>query len=422
MTSLTTAATIEDRPISPVGSAFRVFQQEGMHEVYARARETEPVFWAPEIGYWVVTRYDDVVSIFRDTVRFSAANALDPITPLPDDVVAGLRKAGFTVQPVQVNSDPPVHGRIRAIAGQFLNAKRFASYEGAIRSIVSDYVDRLDRPGDVDLVTAMTYELPARVIFLLMGIPEVDTANIKRWADNRLVLTWGKLDAVEQRAAAGEMLDYWNYCKALVDARIERPSHDYPSHLLALRDGDDSILTLNEVTCLVFGILLAGHETTTNASSNIVSALLGAGDAWARLVYDPSLIPAAVEEGLRIASSVVNWRRVTREPVEVAGVGIPKGAKILLALASANRDESLFRNPDDFDIERDNARRHLSFGHGAHMCIGAPLARLQLRIILEELTRRFPRMTLVEDQKIDWIRTISFRGPEHLFVRPHGGV
>ena len=260
------------------------------------------------------------------------------------------------------------------------------------------------------------------MIFLLMGIPDVDTANIKRWADNRLMLTWGRLGPGEQKAAADEMLDYWNYCKTLVDDRIENPADDYPSHLLALRDDDDTVLTLNEVACLVFGILLAGHETTTNASSNIICALLRDRDAWARLVDDPTLIPGAVEEGLRVAASVVNWRRVAREPVEIAGVNIPEGANILLALASANRDENLFEDPDHFDIERSNARRHLSFGHGAHMCIGAPLARLQLRIILEEITQRFPGMTLVDNQTIDWIRTISFRGPEHLLVRPHGSV
>lgn len=253
--------------VSEIGAAFRAFEQEGMDALYARARAEEPVFWAPEIGYWVITRYDDIRAILRDPERFSASNALTPVKPLPDEAVALLRDGGFTVQPVQVNSDPPVHGRIREVAKQFLNAKRFMSYQDQIRALVEAYVARLEGLEEADLVKVMTYELPARVIFLLMGIPDVDTADIKRWADNRLMVTWGRLSDAEQIDAAREMLDYWTYCKALVDARIDRPGDDYPSALLRLRNGDDSLLTVNEIYCLVFGILLAGHETTTNAST-----------------------------------------------------------------------------------------------------------------------------------------------------------
>jgi len=407
-------------PTSEIGAAFRAFEQEGMDALYARARAEEPVFHAPEIGYWVVTRYDDIRAILKDPVRFSAANALTPVKALPAEAVTLLRDGGFTVQPVQVNSDPPVHGRIRDVAKQFLNAKRFLSYQEPIRDLVEEYADRLEGRHEIDLVKVMTYDLPARVIFLLMGIPDVDTADIKRWADNRLLVTWGRLGDDAQIDAAREMLDYWNYCKALVDARVAAPADDYPSALLRLRNGDDTVLTLNEVVCLVFGILLAGHETTTNASTNIVRALLRQRDAWERLCAEPTLVLNAVEEGLRFATSVVNWRRVARERVDIAGVTIPEGADLLLALASANRDEAVFSAPDTIDLERRNARNHLSFGVGIHTCIGAPLARLQLRIVLETLTRRFPDMTLVEGQDEDWVRTISFRGPQRLLVRPHG--
>jgi cytochrome P450 len=406
--------------VSEIGAAFRAFEQEGMDALYARARAEEPVFWAPEIGYWVITRYDDIRAILRDPERFSASNALTPVKPLPDEAVALLRDGGFTVQPVQVNSDPPVHGRIREVAKQFLNAKRFMSYQDQIRALVEAYVARLEGLEEADLVKVMTYELPARVIFLLMGIPDVDTADIKRWADNRLMVTWGRLSDAEQIDAAREMLDYWTYCKALVDARIDRPGDDYPSALLRLRNGDDSLLTVNEIYCLVFGILLAGHETTTNASTNIVRALLQRPEIWRRLGAEPALVLNAVEEGLRFATSVVAWRRRATADVEIAGVTLPAGSDLLLALTSANRDAALFADADTLDPERRNARQHLSFGIGIHTCIGAPLARLQLKIILETLTGRFPDMTLVDGQEERWVRTISFRGPEVLRVRPYG--
>ncbi|MEM8786346.1 MAG: cytochrome P450, partial [Pseudomonadota bacterium] len=300
------------------------------------------------------------------------------------------------------------------------NAKRFLSYEAEIRALVETYAAELEGRPEVDLVEVMTYDLPARVIFLLMGIPDVDTAAIKRWADKRLLLTFGRLTKDDQMEATGEMLDYWNYCKDLVAARLDDPKDDYPSALIKARGGDDTKLTINEINCLVFGILLAGHETTTNSSTNIIRALLMNPGEWDALVADPSLIPNAVEEGLRYATSVVNWRRVTREEVEIAGVKIPAGANILLALTSANRDESLFENPDKLDVTRQNARKHIAFGHGIHMCIGAPLARLQLKIILETLTKRFPNMTLSDDRALEWIRTIAFRGPTSLPVRPYG--
>lgn len=407
-------------PVTPIGRAYRAFEQEGMNALFARARREQPVFWCPEIGYWVVTRHTDILSIFRDPKRFSAAIALTPVEPLPKEASALLAEGGFTVTPVQVNSDPPTHGRIRSLAGQFLNAKRFLGYEADIRALVERYVDGLEGHRTVDLVKDMTYELPARVIFLLMGIPDVDTAAIKRWADKRLLLTFGRLDKEEQIDAAREMLDYWNYCKALVASRLERPQSDYPSTLIALRDGNDETLTINEINCLVFGILLAGHETTTNSSTNIIRALLMNRSEWDALVDDPDLVPNAVEEGLRYATSVVNWRRVNRTDVEIGGVSIPAGSNILLALTSANRDEAVFENPDELDVTRRNARKHIAFGHGIHMCIGAPLARLQLKIILETLTRRFPHMSLADEGPLEWIRTIAFRGPTSLPVHPYG--
>ena len=418
MTEIAAATARPDAPpASALGEAFDAFAHESMHALYARARGEEPIFHAPDIGYWVVTRHADLVTVFRDPARFSAANTLTPVTALPPEVSARLRDGGFTVTPVQSNADAPVHGRVRSVAGQFLNAKRFLAYEAPIRQLVASYVDDFDGEDEIDIVARLTYELPARVIFLLMGIDDIDTLRIKRWADDRLMLTWGRLGPDAQVEAADRMLEYWNYCRELVEDRRATPGEDYPSALLRIRDGDDAVLGLNEVCCLVFGILLAGHETTTNASSNLIATLLRHPDQWARLVDDPALIPRAVEEGLRFATSVVNWRRVVTRDTTLGGVSLPAGSNLLLALASANRDEAVFEDAERFDIERAGARRHLSFGHGVHACIGAPLARMQLRIVLEELTGRFPHMSLVPDQPLDWIRTISFRGPTALRVR-----
>lgn len=410
----------EGAHVSEIGLSFRSFEQEGMHDILRRARTDEPVFFAPDIGYYVVTRRADVLAVFRDHNRFSASIALNPMRPLPAEVCNFLREGRFTHQQIQANAEQPVHTRVRAAAAQFLNMRRFLAMEDQVRALVEEYADRLEGADIADLVAEMTYELPIRAILLLLGIPVSDAGRIKQWADKRLMFTFGELTAEDQMDAASDMLAYWHYCRELVEDRVLNPGQDYASAMLAIRNGDDSVLTMNEIVGLVFGILLAGHETTTNASTNLVHALLSHPDEWARIVADPSLIPNAVEEGLRFASSVVSWRRIAKEDVEIAGVTIPKGGHVLLSLASANRDGADFADADRLDVGRANARQHTSFGYGIHVCIGAPLARLQLRLILEGLARRFPAMELEPGQRVDWLRTLCFRGPRSLIVAPQG--
>jgi cytochrome P450 len=399
-----------------IGRDYRPFDHEGMYEFLAAARASAPVFFCPEINYWVVTRRADILPILRDAVKYSAAIAMAPVQPLPPTVLAYFQREGYGVEATQVSCDPPKHTRIRNFAGQLLSQKRLLALEPAVRAIVARFCNRLDGRDRVDMVADFAYELPALVIFQLLGIPDTDTPKIKAWADDRLLFTFGALDEAGQLRAAARMVDYWRYCVALVEDRKREPGDDYASHLLAMRDGDDTRLTGNEIASLVFGLLLAGHETTTNMTANALHALLAQRHEWERLVREPALIPNAVEETLRFASSVVCWRRRTLVDVEIGDVAIPQGSNILLALGSANHDETHFDAPASLDIARANAREHVSFGHGLHFCLGAPLARLELRVILEELTQRFPTMRLAPEEPIDMIRTIAFRGPRALWV------
>lgn len=407
-------------PVSDTGAAYRPFDHAGMYAVLEAARQREPVFHCPEINYWVVTRREDVLAILHDPDRYSAAIALSPVKPMPDRVLAYLRDSGYRAEATQVSTDRPRHTRIRKFAAPLLSLKAFRRIEPEIRRVVAQACDALEGRDRVDLVADFAYELPARVIFLVLGIPDGDTPRIKKWADDRLLLTFGELDDDAQMRAAEQMLDYWKYCVAMVEDRKLNPGDDYASHLLAARDGDDSRLTENEIASLVFGLLLAGHETTSNMAANALHALLTHRDQWQALCDEPALILNAVEECLRFASSVVCWRRRTLAPVEIRGVAVPEGSNILLSLGSANHDEAHFDAPEGFDIRRPNARDHLSFGNGIHTCLGAPLARIELRIILEELTRRFPGMRLAEAGPPDMIRTIAFRGPTRLPARLTG--
>lgn len=408
-------------PMHAAPDAFRPFDHPGMYEFLAAIRHEVPVFHAPGIDYWVVTRRADVEAILPDSERFSAEIATQPVFPWPGAVNAYLDSRSFTNEAVQVACDPPRHGRVKVTATRFLNIKQFASYEDKTRRLVRERIDAMRGHDRVDLVAAMTYELPAQVVFLLLGVDDFDPARIKAWGDQRLNMIWGEPDAQDLTAAARDLADFWDFTVELVEARRHQPNDDYPSRLLALRNGDDGVLTLNEIKSLVFGLLLAGHETTTNAAGNLLLELLKRPVLWQEIADDPALARNAVEEGLRHSSSVVAWRRTTREPVRIGGVDVPAGARLLLSLASANRDPARFDDPERFDIHRADARSHIAFGKGLHHCAGAPLARLQLRILLEELATTFPQMTLDPGAEIEFTRTLSFRGPIGLpvWTGPH---
>lgn len=407
-------------PFGGMGPQYRAFEHEGVHEFLARARREEPVFYSPEIDYWVVTRRADVLAVMRDPDRFSASTTLEPVTPMPEELTRFLRENNFTIEPVQSNTDRPKHTRIRMAAGQFLNAKNYATYYPQVLEVVRKAVQDLKGREQVDLVADLVYELPARVIFLLLGMGDVDPRQIKRWAQNRVMLTWGRLPEDQMLAAGKELNHFFQYCRELVEQRKRQPGNDYPSRLLEIRGDNDEVLTENEIICLVFGLLLAGHEAVTNAMGNILHTLLDQRENWERLVAQPELIPQAVEEGLRYNGSVLNWRRRATEDVTLSGVVVPKDAKVLVCLGSANRDETHFTDPHTFDLDRPNARDHLGFGNGIHVCIGAPLARYEMVALVQEMVREFPRMTLVPNQPRQWIKTVSFRGLNSILVYPEG--
>ena len=407
-------------PYSGLGSQYRAFEHEGVHEFLARARQEEPVFYSPEIDYWVVTRREDVMAVMRHPDRFSASTTLEPVTPFPEELSRFLRENDFTIEPVQSNTDRPKHTRIRMAAGQFLNAKRYASYYPQIKEMIERDVAALKGREQIDLIADLAYELPARIVFLLLGIHDVDPRQIKRWGFNRAALTWGRTPPEHMMDAGRDLNEFFQFSRALVRQRKEQPGDDYPSKLLEIRGGNDEVLTENEIICLVFGIMLAGHEAVTAAMGNIFHALLEQPGNWARLVDNPALIPSAVEEGLRFNSGMFNWRRRATEDVVLGGVTVPKDAKILVSLGSANRDDRHFADPHTFDPTRANVREHLAFGSGIHVCIGAPLARFQMVTLLEALVREFPRMTLIPNQTPNWIRTICPRGLTTLLAYPNG--
>lgn len=402
-------------PVSALSDTFRL-SNEQLEAVFHKARAESPTFYLDDIDYWAVTRFDDIKTVLGDKDRFSAEITLQPLRPIAPEVIAVFKERGFSPRPTLSNNENENHARVRRVAQAAFSPRRNKKLEPYIRQLVNDGVNRFEEDRRADLVAQLVYELPALVLFKLLGIPEEDVQKIKMWADSRLVLSFGKPSLDEQLVAANHMADYWNYCLDLVQQRIATPQDDLPSDMIEMRAGDDSILEIEDINNVVFGLLLAGHETTTNMSANAILTLLQNRDAWEAIVADNSLIPNAVEECLRFRPSVVAWRRLAKTDVELSGVTIPKGQRVLCFLPSGNRDEDHVDHGEQLDIYRKDARRHISFGFGRHFCLGAPLARYELEVILEELTKRLPGMRLAEDQDLMPVETVQFRGPKELWV------
>ncbi len=397
----------------PAGG-FDPYRHAGMHAALAAHRREQPVFHDPVLDAWVVTRYADVVAVFRDTDRFSARVALAPVAITP--AVAGpvLRAGGYAPVSSNADLDPPDHARIRRKVFPLLGPRRIEQLEPRVRQIVAAALDRLPSTGRVELVAELTWELPVRVLFALLDLPDEDIGRIKAWAEHFLVFVFGRPDADAQVAAANGLVAWRNYCAALVARRMVESGDDLVSDLIRAHREDPAGLTVPEIESYVQGLLVAGHETTTHQATNAIRLLLLDPTRWAALA-DRTLVAGAVEECIRMESSVVAWRRRALVDVEIGGVTIPAGATVLLSLASGNRDEERFSDPDRWILGRPNAKANLSFGHGIHFCIGHPLARLELNCLLEEMPRRFPGMRLA-DEPLEYTETISFRGPKRLWV------
>ncbi len=409
-------------PVSRLAESFDPFTDPYLSDPYAFwtvARHEEPVFYSPSLGYWIVSGYDDVRQIFRDTASFSAAISITPLKQLCPAAVDELVKAQMVMGPSLVNEDPPVHGRRRQhIRDALVSPRRIESVLPRIRVLANTYIDRFEHRGHADLVADFAYEIPALVAFALMGVPDEDVERAKQFSNRLALFTWGYPSDEEQQQLAAGMGQYWIYAKEHVQRRLAEPTDDYISELIKAwrTPGNEALFDDDYLTTTMMNFLFAGHETTTNAIANGLRALLEHRDQWDALCADPSLAVNAVEEILRYSSSVIAWRREVVKDVVVGGVAIPAGAKVLAVTGSANHDESVFPEPERFDITRANAIRHVAFGFGRHLCLGERLARVEMQICLEELTRRLPHMRLVAGQDFGYSPNTSFRGPDRLLV------
>ncbi len=401
----------------PVSHQFDPLDLRDPFPLLAQARTEEPIFYNAAIDYWIITRHEDVKAVFRDHETFTAANTITPIEPFSAEVQQMLAAGNYTPVPVLSNNVPPDHTRIRKLVNKLFLPRRMRHFEPAIRALARERIGALmDEGNRADIVAALTYDFPAHVLFHVLGVPDEDVPQVKAWSDNRIELYYGRPTPAEQIERTKGLVPFWHYVVGLVERKIENPTDDLTCDLIRMRNGDDAILTVNEIASCMITLLVAGHETTTAQLTNGLLHWLSDRAQWELLCEQPNLIPNAVEEMMRYDPSVCTWRRYVDKDVIIDDVEIPKGANLLLMLNAANRDATIFPQPDQIDVTRKNLKEHLALGYGIHYCVGAPLARLEMKVLFEEMTRLLPSLRLLPEQSLNYTRNISFRGPTQLDV------
>jgi cytochrome P450 len=421
VTTVNTAASAKNCPV--VGSYQPTADEQLVDpfSAWATARRETPVFFAPALGAYVVTRYDDICAIVNDPQTFSNSDILKPLKPTPPEA-AEILATGFDPSKLgaMIMLDPPEHDKIRRSLSARFTPKRIAQLEEEIRTAASDFIDRMQARGtSADFVEAFAYPLPLRIICRLLGVPLEDSEQLHEWAAFKLALQFGDMPLDEHVRAAHGYVDFQRYVANLIDQKRIAPQDDLISAMLApTADGDvlDDVVLVGQV----MGLVNAGHETTTTVLTMGLYHLLSNREQWDMLCADAGLAAAAAEESLRFDGPIKQlWRRATRD-VEVGGVPIPRGARIAIVNGSANHDESVFDNSERFDIAKKRDKANLAFGRGTHYCLGANLARAEARISFEMLSARIPSIRLATGAPTGYARNVTVRMPLGLLVEWDG--
>ncbi len=342
---------------------------------YRAMRTSSPVVQDPNYGSWQVFSYADVQRVLSDFEYFSSRIAGGDASPISNSLIG---------------MDPPRHRQLRTLVTQAFTPRAVESMAPRIRAITDELLDQVQAQGRFDAVTDLAIPLPVIVIAELLGIPSSDRAQFKLWSDD--ITNTNSMGGGQQEMAA--------YFFRFVEERRREPRDDLVSALLRA-EVDGQQLNLTELLGFCVLLLVAGNETTTNLiGSALLCFLEDSPGTIEELAAQPDLLPGAIEEVLRFRSPVQCMFRVTAQPTELAGQQLQPGQSVLAWIGSANRDEAVFDNPDRFDIRR-SPNKHIAFGHGPHFCLGAPLARLEARIVLEAVLRRLRNLRRVPDAPLE---------------------
>jgi hypothetical protein len=368
--------------------------------VYRRLRDEAPCYHDEELGFWALSRYADVVDALHDPDTYCSRHGitLEQGSPLP----------------MLLTTDPPEHTRLRRLVSRAFTPRRIAALEPSIRALSAQYLDALGGRGEFDLIGDYAALLPMDVISRMLGVPDADQQQLRKWSDALLHREEGVPDVTPEGIDAS--IHLYKYFSAFVADRRAHPGGDDFTAALVAAEPDGEQLSDEQVVGFCFLLIIAGNETTTKLLGNALLALQRFPAEKAKVLADPGRIPDAVEEILRFEGSTQLMARTVTRDVARHGREMPEGAKVLLLLGSGNRDERVWERPDVFDIDRPWPTHHLGFGHGIHVCLGAALARLEMRVSLEEFLARHPGYE-VDEENLERVHSGNVRGYSRMPVR-----
>ena len=407
---------------------------------YEKLRKEDPVHWDEELGLWVLTRYADIDSLYTDE-RFSRAQGLmrgfDRLSASEKQIAAPVY---HSFSKTVFYADPPYHTHLRGLMNHAFTPRRVERLRPYIQKIVDELLDNMATMPEKDAIHDLAYPLPVMVIAELLGLPQSDRAQFKKWSDDLFAIlgTARHKSTALLEQAANSLDELTDYVRVLSRKRREDPQDDLLTALLAVTEEDEacphphasasphapgelirdrdaytsSALTGEELVSNINILLSTGHETTTHLIGNGLLALLQHPNESKKLREKPGLLGPAIEEMMRYDNPVQITYRSALEDADIRGKLIRKGDLVNTIIGSANRDSERFSNPDAFNITRSEGR-HLGFGIGIHFCIGAPLVRLEAEIVFETILRRFPELCLATDQ-LEWQEHPIFRGLKSL--------
>ena len=393
------------------------------HDPYpflARLREEDPVHYSEPHRAWLVTRYDDVVAAFGDK-RLSS----DRVRPLLNAMSPERRATAGPVMEMiaewMVTSDPPMHTRLRKLTTKAFHPRKFVAMEDQIRALVDGYIDDFIAGGETDLVKGIAFPLPAAVISELIGAPHEDAERFKDWSDDLALVAFGAGGerGKDRHARAQESIEeMFVYFGELIERKRAEPGDDMISSLIEGEDGDALDETEMKGMCAL--MLFAGHETTTTTITSAVKVLIDNPEQLQLLRDDPAHAGKCVEEVLRYEGAIKLLHRWVLDDLEIRGRQIKAGERVLIVNSAANRDPLKFDEPDAFRIMR-HPNAHVAFGKGIHACIGAMLARIEMRVAVRRMVERLPGLRYADpDPVFRWNSSLASRGLAELRIAHDG--
>lgn len=401
---------------NPMGASY-----SDLYKFTERARREEPVFFWDQYKVWVVSRYEDCLKVLSDT-RFS------------NDGNLGIMNASYCPEAREIlsrginwNETPQVnalegahHTRLRGVMQKILTPARFRAMQPTVRRMVNELIDEFIDKGQCDFVEDFTYPLPVKVIFDVIGFKpeEENLPQLQIWSDDMFRLWLVPMSPEDQIRCARHAVQYQDYMRAKIADRRANPRDDLLSEFVRQLDAGEGQLSEDELIILFpMNLIGAGHETTKAALANALYQLLSVPERWQSVIADPATLPSVVEECLRLDSSVFGWYRTATEDVELGGKTIRKGEPLIALLGSANHDPDKYADAESFCPHKRGERSgQLAFSTGRHFCMGAPLARMEMIVALEELARRLPNLRLAKNAQIEYDPSVAVRALKHLRI------